>query len=121
MGRKKHVWKKIHEVITLHKPTVIGIETLFAEKNVKTVMGIAEVIGIIRSCAYQYHIPLYTFTPLQIKSAITGNGRATKNEVEKMTRLLIQVPETKMKDDELDAIAVALTTSAYFKNITPVE
>lgn len=109
------VGQEVEQVINKHKPDVVALETLFFQKNTKTAMAVAEVRGIIIYLAKKYSLEVYQFGPGEIKVAITGYGKASKDNILQMIPNLISLPtqKTKRRDDELDAIAVALTCSAH--------
>jgi len=109
------IGKKIEEIIKEHKPEILAIETLFLNTNQKTVMHVSEARGVIIYEAMKNNLGLFEATPPQIKIATTGYGRADKKDVLKMVRLLIKIDENKKSDDELDAIAIALTAYAHLK------
>jgi crossover junction endodeoxyribonuclease RuvC len=109
------IGKKIEEIIKEHKPEILAIETLFLNTNQKTVMHVSEARGVIIYEAMKNNLGLFEATPPQIKIATTGYGRADKKDVLKMVRLLIDIDESKKSDDELDAIAIALTAYAHLK------
>jgi len=118
--RFQQIDKELSEVIHKHMPTECGIESLFFEKNVKTAMRVSEAKGVIISCLFRNQVQIHELTPLQIKSALTGNGRATKQEVQKMVMLLTKCETLPKLDDEVDAIAAAIAHSArrkYLKQI----
>ncbi|MCR4330522.1 MAG: crossover junction endodeoxyribonuclease RuvC [Patescibacteria group bacterium] len=94
------------------KPDGLAIETLFFNTNQKTVMRVAEARGVIIYAATSLGLSLHEYTPLQVKIAVTGYGRATKTEVERMVDKLIEVKKTVTSDDEMDAIAIGLTALA---------
>lgn len=120
--------KSLEEILEKYKPEVLAIETLFFNKNQKTVMAVSEARGtIITTCASK-GLGVKEFSPLQIKMAVTGNGRSDKVSVEKMVPLLIDMEKfnksidkekrkKKKEDDEIDAIAVGLTYFAMQKYI----
>ncbi len=110
--RLRQVGKKIEEIIALYSPDALAIESLFITKNQKTAMRVAEARGVIAYEAVKKDIPIYEYTPLQIKIAVTGHGTSDKTQVTKMIPLLIKISEKKSLDDEYDAIAVALTCMA---------
>lgn len=111
--RLTNIGNHIEEIITRYKPTHLGIETLFIEKNQKTAMRVAEVRGTIIFLAARTGMRICEYSPLQIKSAVTGYGKADKKAVMGMVPKLVSIDmNQKRLDDELDAIAVALTTSA---------
>lgn len=93
----------------------LAIENLFFNKNQKTAMRVAEARGAIINTAQQLGLSVYEYTPLQIKQAVTGYGKANKDQVQMMIDQLVQLDDRKYIDDEIDAIAVALTHSASVK------
>ena len=111
-SRFKIVGQSIESVIKKYKPDEVALESLFIAKNQKTAMRVAEVRGIILYEALKKDLPIYEYTPLEIKSSLTGDGTSDKSRIIKMIHLLIKVPTTIALDDEYDAIAVALTHSA---------
>lgn len=109
------VGTEVARVIGEFSPESLAIETLFITKNQKTAMRVSEARGIIMYEAVKRGIPVYEYGPMEIKSAITGDGSSDKERMTKMVRLLIDMPENpkeKTLDDEYDAIAVALTHAA---------
>lgn len=109
---------KIKKVIKEYKPEILSIETLFLNTNQKTVMRVAEVRGVIIYEAAQKGLKIFEASPPQIKIAITGYGRANKKQVMKMVKILVKIDSLKKSDDELDAIAIALTAFACIKVIS---
>jgi crossover junction endodeoxyribonuclease RuvC len=103
---------KVEELIKEYSPSVLAIEDLFFTSNQKTVMGVSAVRGIIIYIAKKNSMSVYEYTPLQIKIALTGYGRADKNQVSFMVQKLLSLSLEKKLDDEMDAIACALTASA---------
>jgi len=109
--RYAHIDTELSHIIHTHQPTECGIEKLFYEKNAKTAMQVSEARGVILSCLFRNSVEVYDYTPLQIKSSVTGNGKATKQEVAKMVQLLTTCEKLPKLDDEVDAIAAALCHS----------
>jgi crossover junction endodeoxyribonuclease RuvC len=107
---------RVRDLIEKYKPDALAMETLFITKNQKTAMHVSEARGIIAYEAHLHKIPIFEYSPLQIKIAVTGHGKSDKIQVTKMISLLIKIPPEKkpaeMLDDEYDAIAVALTCLA---------
>lgn len=100
-------------VLKKYSPNELAIETLFFTNNQKTIITVAEVRGICIYLAYRYGANLFEYSPPQIKLAITGYGKATKEDIAVMVPKILKQPlliET--LDDEIDAIAIALTHSA---------
>lgn len=110
------IGQEIASIIEKYKPDELALESLFIAKNQKTAMRVAEIRGIIIYEAVKRGIPVFEYTPLQIKSAITGDGTSDKIRMIKMIHLLIEIPKKISLDDEYDAIAVALTHSARRQN-----
>lgn len=113
--RLELVGREVARVITEYEPTVLSIENLFIETNQKTAMRVAEVRGAILYQARLSGLEIYEYTPLQIKVATTGYGKATKGQVTSMVRRLVSGAENKKQDDEMDAIAIGLTHFAYVR------
>ena len=114
-ARFAHIGKEICRVMDKFKPDVLSIENLFITKNQKTAMRVAEVRGIIIYESIRRGMPIYEYSPMEIKTAITGDGSSDKSRMLKMIGLLVDLPQKKAVDDEYDAIAVALTCSARLK------
>lgn len=110
--RLGQVGKKISEIIKEYKLDALAIESLFITKNQRTAMRVSEARGVIIYEAVRANIPVYEYTPLQIKVAVTGHGGSDKGQVMKMIPLLVKITAKKAHDDEYDAIAVALTCIA---------
>jgi len=104
----------ITTAIKKFSPSVLAIETLFFNKNIKTALGVAEARGAVLAVAGLASIPVAEYSPQQVKSAVTGHGGADKKAVALMVPRLLALTKKKRLDDELDAIAIgitALTTS----------
>ncbi len=112
------IGKKIKEIIKVYKPEVLAIETLFANTNQKTVMRVAEARGVVVYECINEGMSVFEASPPEIKMAVTGYGRATKEQINKMVKLLVKIDTKKKSDDELDAIAIALTAFANLKNLS---
>jgi len=107
------IQKELKKIIKLYKPQKIGVESLFFFKNLKTAMKIAQVYGVILLTATQSKLPIIEVTPLQVKEAISGYGRAEKIQVQKMVQRLLKLSEMPKPDDAADALAVAICSSYY--------
>ena len=113
--RLKIIGKEVVKVIEKYSPNILAIESLFITKNQKTAMKVSEVKGIIIYEGIKNNMEICEYTPLQIKMAVTGHGKSDKTQIIKMIPLLIKLEKRAWKDDEYDAIAVALTCLAYIK------
>lgn len=111
------IGKELQTIITTHAPHEMAIESLFITKNQKTAIMVAEVRGVCIYVASLNNLVMYEYSPPHIKLAITGYGKATKEDISLMvTRILKLSPSKKILDDEMDAIAIALTHSANRQN-----
>ena len=87
---------------------MLAIEKLFYQHNQTTVIGVAEARGVILLAAAQAGLPIYEYTPMQVKQAVVGYGKAEKHQVMDMTRRLLRLDRMPRPDDAADAIAIAL-------------
>ena len=100
--------KGIKQIIETYKPDEIAVEELFFAKNVKTAISVAHARGVILRTANKECGKLYEYTPLQIKQALTGYGRADKNQIQQMVKTFLNLKTIPKPDDAADALAVAL-------------
>lgn len=105
---------QFEQVLKEHHPDLLVMEQLFMSKNVTTVIGVAEARGVILAACGRNSIPTKEIGPMQVKLALTGYGKADKSAVESMVSRLVTLPDRKIIDDEVDAIAIALAGSAMF-------
>ena len=101
--------KGVKQVIDKFKPDEIAIEELFFAKNVKTGIAVAHARGVILLTAIKENGRIYEYTPLQIKQALTGYGRAEKFQIQQMVKTFLRLNNIPKPDDAADALAVALT------------
>lgn len=101
--------QNLEAVIKQHHPQIAVIESLFFFKNKKTALQVSESRGIVIAAFMAKKIKIYEYTPLQIKQSVTGYGRADKKAVDKMVRMQLNLPNQKIIDDAMDAVAVVLT------------
>jgi crossover junction endodeoxyribonuclease RuvC len=107
--RLKRLGERLQGVIEAWEPGAIAIEKLFFNQNTSTALKVAEARGVTLYEVARRNISVYEYSPQDVKIAVTGYGKADKTAVETMTRKLVNVPEKKMFDDELDAIALCIT------------
>jgi len=100
-------------LIKKYKPKILAIEKLYFQNNQKTAMNVAQVIGAIIYIAKSHGLEVYEYTPLQIKSACAGNGRADKKQIITILPHLIKIEKEIKYDDEYDAIACGITHLAH--------
>ena len=106
--RLKEIHTYLTDVIEKYKPDCMAFEDVFFVKNKKTALDVASVRGVVLLVGEQAHIKIVKYTPLQVKQAVTGWGRADKQQVQKMVQHILQLDEIPKPDDVADAMAVAL-------------
>lgn len=107
--RLEEVYSHISKIIKIYKPEAFAIEELFFGSNSKTAFIVGEARGVILLAAAQNNLEISIYTPLQVKIALTGYGRAEKAQVGQMVKILLKLKEVPKPDDTADALAVALT------------
>lgn len=105
------IYDSLNEIIGQTKPDVMSIEKLFFARNITTAVSVAEARGVVILVAAQHELPVFEYTPLQIKQTLTGYGRADKKQVQEMVRLHLNMKEIIKPDDAADALAAAITHS----------
>lgn len=103
---KLNEWLEV--LIDTYKPEAVSVEELFFNKNVKTAITAAQGRGAAILAAAKSGIEVFEYTPLQVKQAVTGYGRADKNQIQQMVKLILNLPEIPKPDDAADALAVAI-------------
>ncbi len=111
--RLKLLSDELTSIFALHEPEVMGVEELFFAKNTTTAMKVAHARGVILLAAANAGMKAREFKPAEIKQALTGHGRADKQQIQQMTKLLLGLAEIPKPDDAADALAVALTASMW--------
>ena len=106
--RLKVIFESIGEYLDKYHPDAVAIEELFFNSNQKTAIAVAQARGVLVAQAAVRNIPIYEYTPLQIKQAVTGYGRADKNQIQQMVKLLLNIAAVPKPDDAADALAVAI-------------
>ena len=103
------IYKGVQELIEKHKPDQVAVEELFFNTNITTGINVAHARGVLLLAAIHHCGCLYEYTPLQIKQAMTGYGKATKKQIQEMVRVYLALSKIPKPDDAADALAVALT------------
>ena len=106
--RLKDIYNDMHELLKNFKPEICGIETLLFYNNAKTAIVVGEARGVVLLTLSQENLSVYEFSPLQVKSSITGYGQATKKQVQENVKSICKLDELPQPDDAADAIAVAI-------------
>lgn len=109
--RLQTIFDELTDIIKTTKPQQMSVEKLFFARNVTTAMTVAQARGVVLLCGMQSGLTIHEYTPLQIKMAITGYGKADKKQVQEMVRVILGLKEVPKPDDCADALAAALTHS----------
>ncbi len=107
--RLEIIYKAVTELFDNYKPDHVAIEELFFNTNITTGISVSHARGVTLLSAGHYGAKLYEYTPLQIKQAMTGYGRADKKQIQQMVKVLLRLSAIPKPDDAADALAVALT------------
>ncbi len=99
---------KVGEILNEYKPDLVGIEQLFFCRNVTTAFGVGQARGVVMLAIGQHSIPYLEFTPLQVKQAVVGYGQGSKQQVQRMVKLILNLKIIPKPDDAADALAIAL-------------
>lgn len=102
------IYDDMVELLERYKPDCMAIEELFFNSNTTTAIDVAMARGVILLAAYKCGVDIYEYTPLEVKSSVVGYGRAEKQQVQYMVRLMLGLKETPKPDDVADALALAL-------------
>ena len=107
--RIERIGSAIEMQILEHRPDLVAIERVFAQANLRSVMGVAQISGVVLWLCAKYNIQVQFHTPSEVKSAVTGNGRANKQQVGTMVSKLLGLKEIPKPADSADALAIAIT------------
>lgn len=102
------IFTQTQQLIKTYQPQLFGIEDLFYFKNQKTIIQVGQARGVLLLAAALAKVPIHSYTPLQIKQAVTGYGQADKNQVQKMVQKLLGLESIPQPDDAADGLAVAI-------------
>lgn len=114
-NRLKSVYDHLCDIIIKYRPDDLAIEELFFNKNVKTAIMVGHARGVEILAAVNYNLDVYEYTPLQIKQAVVGYGRAEKKQVQEMVKILLNLDKIPKPDDAADALAVAICHGSSIK------
>lgn len=106
--RLTKIYDDISMLIDTYKPDAISVEELFYNNNAKTAINVAQARGVVLIVGCKKNVPTYEYTPLQIKQAVTGYGRADKIQVQKMVKSILNVEKLPKLDDTTDSMAAAI-------------
>lgn len=109
--RLQTIFEELTDIIAQTKPEAMSVEKLFFAQNVTTAMTVAQARGVVLLCGKQAGLEISEYTPLQIKQALTGYGRADKKQIQEMVRTILKLKEVPEPDDCADALAAAICHS----------
>lgn len=107
-SRLDQIYTDLESLFDTFRPDAISVEELFFSKNITTGIPVAHGRGVILLAAYRHHIPVYEYTPMQVKQAVVGYGNAEKRQVIEMVRRILNMPAPPKPDDAADAVAMAI-------------
>ena len=113
--RLEDIYNSLHDIIKQNRPEVMSIEKLFFKQNITTGISVAEARGICLLVAKQCHLPIFEYSPNQIKKAICGYGQAHKPQIQEMVRVHLRMAAAPKPDDAADALAVAIVHTLVAK------
>jgi len=102
------IYDGLAKILHTYRPQAMAVEKLFFTTNQKTAIDVAQARGAIMLCAVKHGVETHEYTPLQVKSAVTGYGKADKNQMQQMTKTLLALPAVPKPDDVADALAIAI-------------
>lgn len=108
-ARLLEIFNDITAIVEKYRPDICAIEKLFFFRNQTTVMPVAHARGVILTVLEQHNIPIYEYTPMEVKQILTGYGRANKKEVEQMVKIALGSENLPKLDDTVDSIAIAIS------------
>lgn len=108
-ARLLEIFNDMTSIVKKYQPDVCAIEKLFFFRNQTTVMPVAHARGVILTVLEQFNIPIYEYTPMEVKQILTGYGRADKKEVEQMVKISLGAENLPKLDDTVDSIAIAIS------------
>lgn len=109
--RLETIYEELTDIIVSTKPDVMSVEKLFFAQNVTTAITVAQARGIVLLAGRQAGLTIFEYTPLQIKQALTGYGRADKRQIQEMVKTILGLKVVPKPDDCADALAAAITHS----------
>ena len=102
------IYNETVRLIDIFRPEAMAVEELFFNNNAKTAFAVGQARGVVLLAAKQKNVPFYEYTPLQVKQALTGYGRADKKQIQQMVKSFLGLKETPKPDDTADALAIAI-------------
>lgn len=111
--RLEQIYDQLNELLDTHHPDAVAVEKLYFQTNAKTAIDVAQARGVTMLALQKHGMPVFEYTPLQVKSAVTGFGQAQKPQVMEMTKRLLRLKAVPKPDDTADALAIAICHAQY--------
>ena len=111
--RLEQIYDQLNELLDTHHPDAVAVEKLYFQNNQKTAIDVAQARGVTMLAIHKQGVPVFEYTPLQVKSAVTGFGQAQKPQVMEMTKRLLRLKAVPKPDDTADALAIAICHAQY--------
>jgi len=105
------IYHELEELIDQYRPDVLAVEKLFFVRNITTAISVAQARGVVLLLGKQKKLQLFEYTPLQIKQAVTGYGKADKAQIQEMVKVILKLKQIPKPDDAADALAAAICCS----------
>jgi len=109
----------VAELIARHRPALVAVERIFFSRNVQTAFSVGQARGVVLLAAAQSGLPVFEYTPNEVKMAVTGYGRASKEQVQRMVRTVLGLAVVPAPDDAADALAVAICLAHSYRPAEP--
>lgn len=106
--RLEKIYQELNDIINTYEPESMSIEELFFNNNAKTAINVAQARGVILMTARIHQVDIFEYTPLQVKQAVTGYGRADKMQVQRMVKMILNEEKLPKLDDITDSMAIAI-------------
>lgn len=114
--RLKTIYNELGQIISEYQPEFFAVEELFFNRNVRTALTVGHARGVILLAGAEKGLSVHEYTPLQVKQAVVGYGRAEKAQIQYMVKTLLCLPEIPRPDDVADALAVAICHTHFYKS-----
>ena len=106
--RLEIIYDELTALLEKHRPDAMSVEKVFYNNNAKTVIDVSQARGVIMLAAQKCRVPVFEYTPLQVKQSVVGYGRAEKKQIQEMTKRILNLQEVPKPDDTADALAMAI-------------
>lgn len=106
--RLQSIYEQLNKILVLHKPVSGAVENLFFQRNVRTAFAVGQARGVLLLALAQAGIPVAEYNPMEVKQAVAGYGKADKQQMQQMVKILLGLKEIPRPDDAADALAVAI-------------